>query len=218
MKEILSKRFSRFAETYEKWAIPQKETAKTLVEFVQPKGSVLDVGCGTGFVTSLLPESCEVFGIDLSPGMARYYYRLYNTCVVGDAEFLPFRERSFDYVLSSFTLQWTGARITIDEMKRVCRKGIGIAVPVKGSLPEVRFPFPEEELILSCVSDMETSYFTKEIHIPFLGWDLVRFFHYTGSAFNPSDLRLHTRREMENLINSIKRPIFRVLFLYARVK
>ncbi len=218
MKEILSRRFSRFAETYDKWAIPQKEAAKRLVEYVKPAGRVLDVGCGTGFVTSLVPEPSEVFGIDLSPGMAKYYSNIHGTCIVGDAEFLPFKDSSFDYVLSSFTLHWTGVRESIGEMIRVCRSVIGIAVPVEGSLRETGFPFPHEEEVLSAIADYEIRCFADEIPIPFRGWDLVRFFHYTGSSFNPSDLRIHTRKEVENLINSIKRPVFRVLFLYARVK
>ena len=218
MKEILSRRFSRFAETYEKWAIPQRETAKRLVEFVKPSRRVLDVGCGTGFVTSLIPAPSVVIGIDLSPGMARYCSNIHGICLVGDAEYLPFKDSSFDFVLSSFTLHWTRIGESLGEMIRVSRGSVGIAVPVEGSLKETGFPFPSEEEILTAFTGYGVRHFTSEIPIPFRGWDLLRFFHYTGSAFNPSDLRIHTRREVKNLINSIKRPVFRVLFLYARVK
>ena len=218
MKEILSRRFSRFAETYEKWAIPQRETAKRLVEFVKPSGLVLDVGCGTGFVTSLIPAPSVVIGIDLSPGMARHYSNFRGPCIVGDAEALPFRDSSFDFVLSSFTIHWTRIEESLKEMIRVSRGSVGLAIPVEGSLRETRFPFPQEEEILTSLSAYKLQHFTEEVNIPFRGWDLVRFFHYTGSSFNPSDLRIHTRKELENLINSIKRPVFRVLFLYARVK
>jgi len=218
MKEILSRRFSRFAETYEKWAIPQRETARKLVEFVKPAGRILDVGCGTGFVTSLIRDPSEVIGVDLSPGMARHYSRFHGPCIVGDAEALPFRDNSFDCVLSSFTLQWTSIRESVGEIIRVSGGSVGIAVPIEGSLKETGFPFPEERIILSLFGGFSSDHFVEEIRIPFEGWDLVRFFHFTGSAFNPFNFRLRTRKEVENLINSIKRPVFRVLFLYARVK
>jgi malonyl-CoA O-methyltransferase len=218
MKKLLSERFSRFAETYEKWAIPQRESARILLKMVNPSGLVLDLGCGTGFVTGFMNGRTSAVGCDISPGMTFRYGERFGNAVVGDAESLPFRESSFDYVLSNFTLHWTDLSRSIPEMMRVSKKGVGIALPVKGSLEELRFPFPDEEEVISFFDGGDLKRRVEEIGIPFRGWDLVRFFHYTGSSLNPLRDRLLTRSRIENLINSIKKPLFRVLFLYARVK
>ncbi|MDQ7082200.1 MAG: methyltransferase domain-containing protein [Aquificota bacterium] len=68
---------------------PQRESAKTLVEFVKPAGRVLDLGCGTGFVSSYLPPGCEPVGLDLSEGMVALYRDRFGKGIVGDAEKLP---------------------------------------------------------------------------------------------------------------------------------
>ncbi len=217
MKKAYSLRFSRSAKTYEKWAIPQRESARKLVDFVKPRGRVLDLGCGTGFVSRFLPEGCEAFGVDISHGMVEAYIKDFRYAVVGDAESLPFRDRSFDYVLSNFSLHWTDLSKSFREALRVSKIGFGLAVPVEGSLRGLDFPFPSVEKILSILDGKCVEFFTETLEIPFSSWDLVRFFHYTGSSLNPRRKGLLSRTEIEKLINSIDSPSFRMLFLYAWV-
>jgi len=47
--KLLSLKFSRASSTYEDWAIPQRQSAEILKCLDTIEGSVLDVGCGTGF-------------------------------------------------------------------------------------------------------------------------------------------------------------------------
>lgn len=217
MKGAYSLRFSRSAETYDRWALPQRETAKRLVEFVKPEGKVLDLGCGTGFVSESLSPECSSVGVDISEKMVYIYRQKFGRGIVGDAECLPFKNRSFDYVLSNFSLHWTELGKSLEESFRVARIGVGIAIPIEGSLRELSFPFPSEEEVVRHVNNRCMELFIEEVEIPFRGWDLVRFFHHTGSSLNPLRKRVLSKREIELLINSIEKPVFRMLFLYAGV-
>ena len=217
MKGAYSLRFSRSAETYEEWAIPQRESALELVSFVGPRDSILDLGCGTGFVSSFLPEDCEPVGVDISGGMLRKFASRFGGAVLGDAESLPFKDKSFDYVLSNFSLHWTDLGRSIPEILRVARLGVGVSLPVEGSLKGLDFPFPKVEEVLEHFKGYSVESYVRDLPIPFSGWDLVRFFHYTGSSLNPKRKRVLSRRSVENLINSIERASFRMLFLYARL-
>ena len=218
MKKAFSLRFSRSAETYNRWAIPQKRSAEILVDMVKPQGSVLDLGCGTGFISELLERSSFRVGVDIAPRMVEAYARKFGLGILGDVENLPIKDKSFDFVLSNFSLHWTNLALSLNSALRVASKGVGIALPVRGSVRELGFPFPSEEEVIEFFKDREAVYIIKNINIPFSGWSLVRFFHHTGSSLNPVRRRLLTRSQIEELINSIEKPFFRVLFLYARVE
>lgn len=181
---------------------------------VRPEGSVLDVGCGTGFVSSFL-RNCPVVGLDLSYGMAEVYRRRFGAVVMGDAEALPFKEESFDWVLSNFSLHWTDLSKSIPELLRVARVGVGMALPVEGSLEGLDFPFPKVDEVLRYIP-FPKEFEIKEVRIPFSGWDLVRFFHFTGSSLNPKRRKVLSRDRIDDLLRGLGEPKFRVLFLYAR--
>jgi ubiquinone/menaquinone biosynthesis C-methylase UbiE len=75
------------------------------------RSRVLDVGCGTGQLTArvaaeLAPET--VVGCDFSRGMLREAVRRSPglPCVRADAMRLPFRDESFDAVLSTESFHW----------------------------------------------------------------------------------------------------------------
>jgi len=187
------------------------------VRITRPSGTVLDLGCGTGFVSQFLPAGCDPLGVDISLPMVEAYLRRFPKGVVGDVENLPFRDESFDFVLSNFSLHWTDVERSIAETLRVAKRGVGIALPVLGGLKELGFPFPSAEEVLSKVNGHRVYAKIRDLEIPFRGWDLVRFFHYTGSSLNPGRSRLLTRSEIEALLNSSERYFFRVLFLSVRV-
>jgi len=75
---------------------------------LEPSASILDVGCGKGFLlyefTQVLPGA-RVAGIDISEyaiANAKEEVKPYVQC--GDAVALPFADRSFDFVVSVTTL------------------------------------------------------------------------------------------------------------------
>lgn len=72
---------------------------------------VLDAGCGTGLAISHLHDKVSMMvGVDFSKGMlskAKERFKMFRKVdfVLGDIEFLPFRPRSFDIIISLTVLQ-----------------------------------------------------------------------------------------------------------------
>lgn len=215
--KILSLRFSRAWKSYDQWAVPQRECAKILKSLELLSGRVLDLGCGTGIMSE---DLSDVVGIDIAHGMAKAYRERFGRVVVGDAHCLPFRDKSFDHVVSNFALHWTDTSRSLQEVLRVCRSLFLCAMPVEGSLPELHFPFPKAEEIEKFLRGRVVfrHYFTEIVDIPFSGWDLVRFFHYTGSSYNPVHKGgIISRKMIEKMLSSLQRPYFKVLFLSCEV-
>ncbi|MEN3028942.1 MAG: methyltransferase domain-containing protein [Aquificaceae bacterium] len=211
-------RFSRACKSYEDWAIPQRQTAERLRELEKVSGTVLDLGCGTGFLSEGLQK---VVGVDIAMGMLRVYRERFGKVVLGDAHNLPFKDRSFDAVLSNFALHWTQIERSIPEAVRVCRGLFICALPVEGSLPQLGYPFPSVSQIRALLESTGRirDFFLEDVPVPFQGWDLVRFFHYTGSSYNPllKDVII-SRKKVEDMIKMIDSPVFRVLFFSHEVK
>jgi Methylase involved in ubiquinone/menaquinone biosynthesis len=96
-----------------------------------PAARILDVGCGTGATAELLAlqSGTDVTGIDLHPKMverASERARLSGNkfkIIPGSAEALPFKEASFDWVLSESVTAFTQARKSVAEYFRVLRPG-----------------------------------------------------------------------------------------------
>ncbi len=220
MKKSLSLRFSRAVETYESWALPQRYTAQKLAEFIDRADTLLDVGCGTGFVSLFLRDKVRLsVGLDLSPQMVEAYKERFGRAVVGDAESLPFKDKSFDAVVSNFSLHWTDVRRSVKEALRVARSRLLISLPVKGSLDGLGFPYPSESDILGVLSGYEILVSDiREVEVPFRGWNLVRFFHYTGTSLNPGSEGRISKRAIEEKISSLRNNFFRVMFLSVELR
>ena len=98
---------------------------------VGPDTRVLDVACGTGNAARKAARAgAQVTGLDLVPklleqGRAKAAAAgLELEWVVGDAELLPFEDRSFDRILSTVGHMFAPRHQQVaDEMVRVCRPG-----------------------------------------------------------------------------------------------
>ena len=75
------------------------------------KGSkILDLGCGTGFSTTVLKESgFNATGCDVNPNMLYYAMGKKLHVVECDMHKLPFRDEEFDNLISISTIQWAKA-------------------------------------------------------------------------------------------------------------
>jgi SAM-dependent methyltransferase len=117
-----------------------RRLAEPFLDFVgaAPGERVLDVGCGTGCLASVLARRfpvAEVCGVDLSPAYIAHARAGQPdpkiSYEVGDACALGFADRSFDRVLSLLLLHFVpSASVAIGEMRRVARPGaiVGAAV------------------------------------------------------------------------------------------
>lgn len=147
-KQAIANAFGRAAASYDQHARFQRDVANKLLERLPLSlvgQQVLDVGCGTGYLTEkLLQRGAEVVALDLSDKMldqARLRCGDQVTYYVGDAEALPFTDDSFDYVVSSLALQWCeDLSIPIRELKRVCKGGghVLFSTLAEGSLYELK--------------------------------------------------------------------------------
>jgi ubiquinone/menaquinone biosynthesis C-methylase UbiE len=96
---------------------------------------VLDVGCGTGSLSSCLAQNAEIVsvrGIDLSEAYVRHAqcknHDARLTFQVGDACSLPFPDASFDLTASMLALQFIPRpELAVREMCRVTRPGGTVA-------------------------------------------------------------------------------------------
>lgn len=113
----IERHFSRAADVYHQQARVQQQAAEQLAAEVAKLGlaprRVLDIGCGTGFLTrQMLSQfpTAEVVALDLSPGMIEVARQQLPASpliefVVSDA--LQFQsEQPFDLIVSSSTMQW----------------------------------------------------------------------------------------------------------------
>lgn len=118
-KELVKKNFSAsFNSTnYDKTGIIQREITQNLITLMTKKTalsigkSVLEVGCGTGFLTNqylnllypsklILNDLCEIPSVLVNLLTTDYNF------IQGDAESLNFDQNTFDYILSTSAIQW----------------------------------------------------------------------------------------------------------------
>lgn len=120
-KRQIANRFGNAASYYECYASVQKEAAERLIASLEPwrgilpSGPILEVGCGTGFVTEGLLElfpSREIRSVDISPEMIHFCEEKFSgidnlTFARRDAEALTVRDQpQYAMTISGFAAQW----------------------------------------------------------------------------------------------------------------
>jgi malonyl-CoA O-methyltransferase len=120
LKQQIASSFGKAASYYDEHAEIQKEVAKRLIASLQPwrdilpSGPIIELGCGTGFVTEGLAEMYpqkEIQVTDLSKQMVEFCKQKFSdqqnlTFRVQDAEDVPYEEPHYAMTISGFSPQW----------------------------------------------------------------------------------------------------------------
>ena len=117
----IKERYDLTADVYDKrYKDIQFEKFRLLLQDISLSGNILDHGCGTGLLADFLKT--KLFGIDLSFEMLKKAKQRGELVVQGDLEQLPFKDNSFDNVLSFTALQnIEHPELALDELKRITK-------------------------------------------------------------------------------------------------
>ena len=116
-KTGIKRAFTAASSTYDSAAALQRNVGLELLKTIDAKllsGTLLDIGCGTGFLTAEILERFNhdsITALDIACTMLKTTQQkmaLYNQVhyVCADAEQLPFGEQCLDGVFSNLALQW----------------------------------------------------------------------------------------------------------------
>ncbi|MBU1616491.1 MAG: methyltransferase domain-containing protein, partial [Candidatus Margulisbacteria bacterium] len=128
-KEMVRANFSRGASLYDDQAFLQKELSDQLLAMLVDCSPtrILDLGCGTGYLTGLLAERYPlalVVGIDIAPGMidaARERSHPNIRYVVADAE--NYTEGRYDLIVANAALQWMDLSLIFSNVLKLLLPG-----------------------------------------------------------------------------------------------
>jgi SAM-dependent methyltransferase len=132
-RQAISRASLRAPWSREAMAIRLRNQTEMLAEYVRQGDSVLDVGCGTGYLCQYLDEmyGAEPTGLDVKDfRVAPIAFRTF------DGTSIPFADEAFDHVVLCFTLHHSHDPMAlIQECRRVARRSI----IVFEDLPDSRF-------------------------------------------------------------------------------
>lgn len=212
-------------------SVPVYLIFKKIIKKSRNKIQLLDVGCGTGrdisFVKSHFPnKNYNFYGIDYSKACINFAKEKYKKYGVKFNNFsgkvFPFKNQSFDYVVSSHVLEHikkAEGPLYLKEIIRVTRKGgvIVIGTPNRKNCQNLFHPNPNDILKYRLILPHEHEYLYDEI-IKLMVMHKKYFSNFQIlETHNP-----YNRRLMINSINFIKpsgnlfrKPIF-IFYNYLR--
>lgn len=135
-------------ETHDKYTVPKMDFIAWALKCVdwKPDQRLLDVGCGPGRYYDTLKSlgvAPEYYGLDVSPGMLEKHTPT-ATLTVGDAQYLPYLNHTFDVVMANHMLYHVpDIDQALHEIKRVMKPD-GIFVSATNSLNSM----PELQVLL----------------------------------------------------------------------
>jgi len=143
-KQKVRQSFSGAAESYDSVASLQRNVGLELIKQAGAEsfyGTVLDLGCGTGFISSQIISSNDInqmILLDIAlPMLQISQQKLANHTalyVCADAEQLPLASNTVDHVISNVALQWCrNLDVVFADIKRILKSGGQFSFTIFGS-------------------------------------------------------------------------------------
>jgi len=124
--EKITKAFDGVAEHYDQYMedTGHAEAQKRIARFIARNntGKVLDIASGTGVMLEPFEDGV---GIDISPSLTREAKRKDGSkdFIVGDAHYLPFKDKAFEVAVSCLAFPWMDDfEVVMEEMYRVAER------------------------------------------------------------------------------------------------
>ncbi|MEA5511373.1 methyltransferase domain-containing protein [Crocosphaera sp. UHCC 0190] len=235
-KEKIADNFSKGVIHYLEHSQVQKECANKLLNIIRnlnnliPDGSILEIGCGTGFVTQgLIKQFSNRFLdiIDISPQMLNYCQENLEISDTQreliqfeeiDGEKLDRENNTYAAIISSFTVQWFQDIVhSFNRLIKTLKPGgiLLVAFPNDRCFPEwknacdaLNLPFTRNQLpnrieLINNLSieNIKTYFYEDKITINYTNSsDFFRSIKVIGAGLNLNDKKLSIP-EMKQLIN-----------------
>lgn len=241
LKRKIAKQFGRAAASYNRHAELQKEVADRLIASLEPwrdiipKGPIIELGCGTGFVTRGLADlysTREIQAIDISTGMVEFCRQKYKRDLVNievaDAETPSNTEPHYAMTIAGFVAHWfKDPALSLAQWLEATKPGglLLASFPGNESFPEWRkhcrdlglpftgnpLPDVEEMVVKMSVGPSQVDYYEDTITQTFdSAADFFKHLKRIGTSTQTSGRSL-TARELSLLIDhwddSTKGPV-----------
>lgn len=121
-------RYEQRMENPLKYNIATRYRKKLIFDLIKPKKKdmLLDVGCGLGYMASLLSKKCKTYGIDTDTKSIKLAKKVGDgnaTFLVANALKMPFKGNTFDYVIASEVIEHVpDDNLFMKEIVRVTKK------------------------------------------------------------------------------------------------
>jgi ubiquinone/menaquinone biosynthesis C-methylase UbiE len=119
------------------------ESVQDLSKFVEDDATILDLGCGEGHLTSIIPDNYRVIAQDLALDSFKDPQSVTANRVRGDAIFLPYRDHSIDAILCHQVIEHVPRQeAMLRELLRIATFGgiVAISTPVSALLGRLLSP------------------------------------------------------------------------------
>jgi malonyl-CoA O-methyltransferase len=185
-KQQIAERFGQAASTYKLHAKPQYEAAQHLLNLIGsyygliPSGDILEIGCGTGFITQGLLQHFENRSLEITDLSSEMLNFCQHNVIISDdqihkvsfskfdAEMTEINTKKYASIVSGFVIQWFKNPYSsiFGIVRQLHSNGIlFLSFPSNKSFPEwqkicrqldlpfTANPLPDTELLLSQLAD-----------------------------------------------------------------
>lgn len=163
--------FNKAAQNYDQHCHLQMTTGEKLLNLVKPAENVIDLGCGTGLITSKLKYK-KLYALDLSDKMLKIArQRLGNNNITYlETSFDDIKNLELDLAFANMSLQWSNnlqETLNCIQANLNPRGILAFSLPIKGTfagLDITTIHFSEFEKIKELLEDWQIIHASSEEH------------------------------------------------------